>query len=184
MAELNSDLDFKKYKFKELKVYSSTEWLANNMKKYRQVFDRSKTSYVYAELTFYNKYFDVKVWEANILFKCYAMKGKKKEICALKFKKKISKYDNVVYIREGWGNKKDGAFWKPGTYFWEAYIEDTLIATKYFYVEEINTDFENLGNSSFAIKSLQLYEGQFDDVSIEDKKYYKNFANPVLLFIS
>ncbi len=176
MAELNSDLDFKKYKFKELKVYSSTEWLANNMKKYRQVFDRSKTSYVYAELTFYNKYFDVKVWEANILFKCYTMKGKKKEICALNFKKKISKYDNVVYIREGWGNKKDGAFWKPGTYFWEVYVEDILVATKYFYVEDINTDFESLGNSSFAIKSLQLYEGQFDDVIIEDKKYYRNFS--------
>ena len=176
MAELNTDLDFKKYKFKELKVYSSTEWLANNMKKYRQVFDRSKTSYVYAELTFYNKYFDVKVWEANMQFRCFSMKGKKKEVCTLNFKKKISKYDNVVYIREGWGNKKDGAFWKPGTYFWEVYVEETLIATKYFYVEDINTDFEGSGNSCFAIKSLQLYEGQFDDVSVEEKKYYKNFS--------
>lgn len=176
MAELNSDLDFKKYKFKELKVYSSTEWLANNMKKYRQVFDRSKTSYVYAELTFYNKYFDVKVWEADIQFLCYSMKGKKKEVCKLNFKKKISKYDNIVYIREGWGNKKDGAFWKPGTYFWEVYVEETLIATKYFYVEDINTDFEGSGNSCFGLKSLQLYEGQFDDVNEEDKKYYRNFS--------
>jgi SpoVK/Ycf46/Vps4 family AAA+-type ATPase len=176
MAELNTDLDFKKYKFKELKVYSSTEWLANNMKKYRQVFDRSNTSYVYAELTFFNKYFDVKVWEADIQFRCYSMKGKKKEVCALNFKKKISKYDNIVYIREGWGNKKDGAFWKPGTYFWEVYVQETLIATKYFYVEDINTDFEAFGNACFGIKSLQLYEGQFDDVNVEDKKYYRNFS--------
>ncbi len=176
MAELNSNPDFKKYKFKELKVYSSTEWLANNMKKYRQVFDKSKTGYVYAELTFFNKYFDVKVWEANIKFKCYSIRGKKKEICNLNFKKKISKYDNVVFIREGWGNKKDGAFWKPGTYYWEAYIDDTLVATKYFYVEDFNTNFEGEGNSCFGIKSLQLYEGQFDDVNVDNKKYYRNFS--------
>lgn len=30
----------KNWKFKELKIYSSTEWLADNKKKYRQVFDR------------------------------------------------------------------------------------------------------------------------------------------------
>ena len=45
-----------KYKFRELKVYSSTEWLADNNKKYRQVFDRYETSYIYAEFSFYNKY--------------------------------------------------------------------------------------------------------------------------------
>ncbi len=69
MAESFSSPDFKKFKFKELKVYSSTEWLANNKKKYRQVFDRFDTSYVYAELTFYNKFFDYKVWEVNVRFK-------------------------------------------------------------------------------------------------------------------
>jgi len=153
MAENKSNPDHKKYKFKELKVYSSTEWLANNMKKYRQVFDRSKTAYVYAELTFYNKLFDVKVWQVDVQFRCYSMKGKKKEICTLDFKKKISKYDNVVFIREGWGNKKDGAFWKPGTYFWEAYIDDNLVATKYFYVDDMNNDFESRGNACFGIRT-------------------------------
>lgn len=176
MAESYSSPDFKKFKFKELKVYSSTEWLANNKKKYRQVFDRFNTSYVYAELTFYNKFFDHKVWEVNIQFKCYNVKGKKKEVCNLEFKKKVSKYDNVIYIREGWGNKKDGAFWKEGTYFWEAWIEGELVATKYFYVEDVGVDFEFSGNTSFSIKSLKLYEGQFDDVSTDERKYYKNFS--------
>ena len=176
MPESFSSPDFKKYKFKELKVYSSTEWLANNKKKYRQVFDRFNTSYVYAELTFYNKFFDYKVWEVNVQFKCYSIKGKKKEICNLIFKKKVSKYDNVIYIREGWGNKKDGAFWKEGAYFWEAWIEGELVATKYFYVEDVGIDFELSGNTSFAIKSLKLYEGQFDDVTTEERKYYKNFS--------
>ena len=176
MAESFSSPDFKKFKFKELKVYSSTEWLANNKKKYRQVFDRYHTSYVYAELTFYNKFFDHKVWEVNVQFKCYNIKGKKKEVCNLEFKKKVSKYDNVIYVREGWGNKKDGAFWKQGTYFWEAWIEGELVATKYFYVEDIGLNFELSGNPSFSIKSLKLYEGQFDDITTEERKYYMNFS--------
>ncbi|MDF1698283.1 MAG: AAA family ATPase [Saprospiraceae bacterium] len=171
-----SSPEFKKYKFKELKVYSSTEWLANNRKKYRQVFDRFSTSYVYAELTFYNKFFDHKVWEVNVEFKCYMIKGKKKEVCNLSFKKKVSKYDSVIFVREGWGNKKDGAFWKNGTYYWEAWIEGELVATKYFYVEDVGLDFELSGNTAFSIKSLKLYEGQFDDVMAEERKYYKNFS--------
>lgn len=176
MSESFSSPEFKKYKFKELKVYSSTEWLANNKKKYRQVFDRFSTSYVYAELSFYNKFFDHKVWEVDVQFKCYSIKGKKREICDLSFKKKVSKYDNIIFIREGWGNKKDGAFWKPGTYFWEAWIEGDLVATKYFYVEDVGVDFDLTGNTSFFIKSLRLYEGQFDDVIAEERKYYKNFS--------
>jgi len=176
MPESFSSPEFKKFKFKELKVYSSTEWLANNRKKYRQVFDRYNTSYVYAELTFFNKFFDYKVWEVNIQFKCYGIKGKKKEICNLEFKKKVSKYDNIIYVREGWGNKKDGAFWKEGTYFWEAWIEGELVATKYFYVEDVGVDFEYSGNTSFGIKSLKLYEGQFDDTASLERKYYKNFS--------
>ncbi len=47
-----------KYKFKSLKVYGSSEWLANGMRKYRQVFDRAETTYIYAELSFFNKMFD------------------------------------------------------------------------------------------------------------------------------
>jgi len=176
MPETNTNLGAKKFKFKELKVYSSTEWLADNKKKYRQVFDRFKTSYVYAELTFYNKNFDLKVWEVNVNFKCFALKGKKKEICNLTFNKKISKYDNVVYIREGWGNKKDGAFWKEGTYFWEAYIEGELVATKYFYIEDINVDFDNTGNPCFRMQSMKLFEGLYDDVNVSERKYYKSFS--------
>ena len=41
MAESYKYPDVKNYKFRELKVYSSTEWLADNKKKYRQVFDLS-----------------------------------------------------------------------------------------------------------------------------------------------
>ncbi|HNI43256.1 MAG TPA: hypothetical protein PK230_01090 [Chitinophagales bacterium] len=49
------------YKFRDLKVYGSLEWLADGKKKYRRVFDRSETNHIYAELSFYNKLFDALV---------------------------------------------------------------------------------------------------------------------------
>ncbi|NJK83566.1 MAG: hypothetical protein HC912_06835, partial [Saprospiraceae bacterium] len=63
MSESIIEIENKSLKFRELRVYSSTEWLADNRKKYRQVFDRYTTSYIYAELSFYNKLFDHLDWE-------------------------------------------------------------------------------------------------------------------------
>ena len=163
------------YKFRELKVYSSTEWLADNKKKYRQVFDRYETSYIYAELSFYNKLFDVEDWEVEIELKCFQLKSDRVELCSLPLKKKvISKYDNVVYIREGWGNKKEGKFWKKGTYYWEAWIDGEPVATKYFYIEEAEAAGE-LQNPYLEVKSFKLYEGPYVDVIQEERTYSKAF---------
>tara|TARA_B110000483_G_scaffold243651_1_gene334875 strand:- start:5908 stop:8547 length:2640 start_codon:yes stop_codon:yes gene_type:complete len=166
----------KKYKFKELKVYSSTEWLANNKKKYRQVFDRQSVSYIYAELSFYNKDYDEEVWEVDLSFKCYQLKGKKREICSLKFNRKVSKYDNVVYVREGWGNKKGGVFWKKGTYLWEAYIEGKKVGFKYFYVEDSGNMIQNKDTQYMELSKFRLYEGQYDDTALEERNYLKSFS--------
>ncbi len=176
MAENTKPSRTPKYKFKELKVYSSTEWLADNKKKYRQVFDRFATTYVYAELSFYNKFFDNAVWEVNVQLKCYQLKSRKKEVCSLEFKRKVSKYDNVVYVREGWGNKKEGAFWKKGTYFWEALIDGEKVASKYFYVEEPDRRTENNRGEYLKLNAVKLYEGQYDDVDENDRRYLKRFS--------
>ncbi|MGK0388714.1 MAG: SpoVK/Ycf46/Vps4 family AAA+-type ATPase [Maribacter sp.] len=167
--------NFVKYKFRDLKVYSSTEWLADNKKKYRQVFDRYETTYAYAELSFYNKMFDDEDWEIEVELKCFSIKRGRKEVCTLPFKRKISKYDNVVYIREGWGNQKEGAFWKKGTYYWEAWVEGVKVATKYFYVEDTGKEYEKGSNPYLDIKSLKLYEGSFDDRPEFERTYYKTF---------
>ena len=164
------------FKFKELRVYSSTEWLADNKKKYRQVYDRHETTYVYAELSFYNKLFDKEIWEVDVTLKCFSIKRSNKELCRLQFKKKVSKYDNVVYVREGWGNKKEGAFWKKGTYYWEAYVNDEKVATKYFYIEEGGEPDDFGAKQYLALKSLRLYEGQYDDVGEDDRNYYRTFS--------
>ena len=161
-----------------MRVYSSTEWLADNKKKYRQVFDRYETTYIYAELSFYNKLFDRDVWEVDIELRCFEIKNIKKQICNLTFKKKISKFDNVVYIREGWGNKREGSFWKKGTYYWEAWMDGEKITTKYFYVEDVGDTLLADGlNPYVTLQSLKLYEGQYDDVMEEDRTYMNVFSS-------
>ncbi len=173
MAEQFPDSNF--FKFRELKTYSSTEWLADNKKKYRQVFDRWETSYVYAELSFYNKQFDVEEWEVEVELCCYQVKKQRKELCNLPFKRKVSKYDSIVYVREGWGNKAEGTFWKKGTYLWEAFINGEKVGSKYFYIEDSNQQDFKKGNPFLKIQSFKLYEGPYDDVLEEDRVYYQKF---------
>jgi len=47
-----------KYKFRDIKVHSSDEWMADATKKYRKVYDRYETSYMRVEFSFFNKLFD------------------------------------------------------------------------------------------------------------------------------
>lgn len=168
--------DQNKYKFKELKVYSSTEWLADNRKKYRQVFDGKKTSYIYVELSFYNKSFDKEVWEISGELKCYEVKGIKKKICELPFKKKVNKHDHILYIREGWGNKKIGSYWKKGTYCWEAWVDGVLVGSRFLYIEDYEVKGSLDNEPPIKLKSIKLYEGPYDDIDEKERKYLNVFS--------
>ncbi len=171
------NLDSKKYKYRELKAYSSTEWLADNRKKYRQVFDRYDTTYIYAELSLYNKQFDIEDWELEVELRCYVLKrGGRTELCNLPFKRKVSKYDSVIYVREGWGNKREGAFWKRGTYYWEAYVDGEKVGTKYFYVEDAGKVMTFYDNPYIEVQSLRLYEGPYDDIPENERLYFSTFS--------
>jgi hypothetical protein len=158
------ELASRRWKFRDIKVYASTEWLADNKKKYRQVFDRLEISYIYAELSFHNKYFDVEDWEINVELRCYAVKKQRKEICNLPFRRKVSKYDAVGYIREGWGNKQEGVFWKKGSYYWEIWIEGEKVGTKYFYIEDGGRRLTKTDNPYCSLEMLRTYEGPYDDI--------------------
>lgn len=171
----NEEPEFKRWKFRELKIYASTEWLADNKKKYRQVFDRLETTYIYAELSFHNKHFDIEDWEVNVELRCYAVKKQRKEICVLPFRRKVSKYDAVGYIREGWGNKQEGVFWKKGAYYWEAWIEGEKVGSKYFYIEEAGRPLSKTENPYCQITSLRMYEGPYDDIPEFERQYMKRF---------
>ncbi len=170
-----SDRQASLFKFKELKAYSSTEWLANNRKKYRQVFERGLTSYIYAELSLYNKMYDKESWEIDIDIKCFEVLKSDRLVCDLQFKKKVSKYDPIVYLREGWGNKKIGVFWKKGTYYWEAWINGKKVGTKYFYVEDAGSETQPTYLNYFNIQNIRLYEGPYEDIESEDRVYLSEF---------
>ena len=171
--EVYESPEFRKFKFRELKVYASTEWLADNKKKYRQVFDRYESAYMYAELSLYNKMFDLDDWDVEVELKCFSLKKGRTELCSLPFRRKVSKYDNVIYVREGWGNKKEGAFWKKGTYYWEAYVDGEKVATKYFYIEDGGREVTYEDNPYLEIQSLKLYEGPYDDIPETERIYYR-----------
>ncbi len=165
-----------KYKFKDLKIYASTEWLADGKKKYRTVFENTETTYLYAELSFYNKLFDEEDWDTKIKLKAFRVKEKsnREELCSIDLDYHVSKDDNIVQIREGWGNKEAGAFWVRGDYVWEAYIGADLVGTKSIYVEAggaVKPD----DNPYFDIESIKLYEGPNKGVPHSERKYCTHF---------
>lgn len=161
------------YKFRDLKVFGSTEWLANNEKKYRLVYDEAECTFIYCELSFFNKLFDEEDWDVRINLKCVNnVDGS--EICNLVADRTIRKDENIVYVREGWGVKTAGAYWKPGNYRWEAWIDNVFVAEKVFYIEEqgIVTD---TSNPYFNLQSVHLYEGPDSNVPRKDRKYLTAF---------
>jgi len=173
--EIDSYKYGQKFKFKSLRVYCSTEWMANSTKKYRQVFDRDEVDYIRVELAFYNKMFDEEDWNATIKLKAFQQKGTKKvELCDQMEKMKITATQNVVYVHKGWGTDRIGGFWKKGEYFWEAYIDDNLIGVARFYVEEVGRVTSSF-NPYFDLESVKLFSGPYDGWSIKNRTYLKKF---------
>jgi len=172
-----------KYKFKDLKIYSSDEWMADGTKKYRRVFDRYETSYMRSELSFFNKLFDEEDWEATFRTKCFFVNGSQKnELCNLEQKRKVLKDENVVYIREAWGNATLGAYWLRGDYVWEAYIDDVKIGEAKFYVEDVGA--VKVGtNPYFEIESIKMFEGDGQASSLPQKKYLNKFSQTETRFV-
>jgi len=151
-------------------VYSSTEWLADNKKKYRQVFYKKDVSFLYIEFSFINKKYDDENWDINLELKCFNISQGKKKVCSLEINRQVSKYDSTVYIREGWGNKAKGSFWKKGKYVWEAHVDGQKVGSKYFYLEDI-TDKEYITPKDYvSIRNVHFYEGSYDEDENDQKQ--------------
>lgn len=176
MPQISSISDFKAYKYKDIKIYSSTEWLIDNRKKYRQVFEEKEVQYIYADLSLINKLYDRENWDLNVVLKCYKMGPDKSEVCTLNISKQVSKIDHIIHIREGWGHKKHGSFWKKGKYYWEAYVDGEKLASKYFYIEDLKSSINMPSHNVLRVESIDYFEGNYD-FSEEggDKDYYVEF---------
>ena len=164
-----------KFKFHAIKFYSSKEWMFNSTKKYRRVFEKNEVSYLYVEFSFFNKLFDEENWDAKINLKAFSIiNGKKKELCNIENKETIKKEDNIVYIRESWGQDEPGSFWTKGEYEWEAYIDDILVGSSKFYFVDSGIVTKD-HNPYFDVVSLKLYEGDSEGFNQSEKKYYTKF---------
>jgi SpoVK/Ycf46/Vps4 family AAA+-type ATPase len=170
-----NDPSFKKFKFKELKVYGPDEWMVDSTKKYRLVYDKQETTYISADLSFYNKLFDEEIWQAKICLKAFSIHGDdRKELCKLEEIRTIQTDENIVHYRQGWGMDAPGAFWNRGDYEWEAYIDDELIGRQKFYVEEIGLVIPG-NNPYFSVEAIKLYVGPGDNVEQGKRKYLSKF---------
>jgi hypothetical protein len=167
----------KKYKFKALKTYSSTESFQGDNKNYRRVFENQETTYIYCELSFYNKLFDEEDWNAKISLKAFSVSSdnKRTELCNLEMDRQVSKDENVVIVRNSWGMTTPGAFWKRGDYDWEAYIDGEFVGSHRFHIEDGGL-VTNEHNPYFELKTIKMYEGPYDGVPIEQRKYLTQFS--------
>jgi SpoVK/Ycf46/Vps4 family AAA+-type ATPase len=163
------------FKFKSLQAYSWGKVLAGK-KKYRKVFDRWEISYLSVELAFFNKLFDEEDWTANITVKAYTLeKGKKTTLhCDHKKELLVKADENIAIYDFGWGDSKKGSYWKEGHYIWEVYIQDELVGTTDFYIEEVGEVTPAL-NPYFEALSLRTYEAPKGDVEIGERFYVKTF---------
>jgi hypothetical protein len=172
-----------KYKFRDIKVHSSDEWMADGTKKYRRVYDRFETTYQRVEFSFFNKLFDEEDWEASIRLKCFYINGSQKnELCNLEQKRKILKDENIVYIRDSWGNATPGAYWFKGDYSWEAYIDEVKVGESKFYIEDVGQA-KSGENLFFDIVSIKMFEGDGQASALPEKKYLKRFSQKDTRFV-
>lgn len=174
-----------RFAFQDIKTYADTEWLANNRKRYRQVFDEGEISYIYVELSLVNKAFEQEDWEVSVELKCFRAGKRSKEICNLVLQRKIAASSPVAYIREGWGNKKIGLFWKPGAYVWEAWIGGKKVGTRYFYVQSTGQRPVDIPGDYLELKSVRLYEASVEDQLEEERTYLKqmDFAETRYVYV-
>lgn len=173
----------RRFKYKSLSVYSSDEWMANSTKRYRTVFDRSETTYLRFELALYNKLFDEEDWTAKVIVKCEQILGSEnKLICTLDSELKVSKDENIVYLRDGWGTPNHGSFWKKGTYQWVAMIDDVEIGSHRFYIEDVGL-VTNTHNPYFAIEQVRLFNGNYEGWNQKERRYLKTFNKAATQYI-
>lgn len=162
----------KNFLFRNIKLYGSTEWLANNQKKYQTVYDVSSVQYIYCELSLFNLQFSREDWELDLQLKCINEQGD--EVCNLDLGRQVSKAKNIIYIREGWGTQAKGGFWKVGIYKWQAFSDGNMLGEKAFYIQNYGP-VSGLGRPYFEIESAKLYEGPDANVPLKKRKYFTSF---------
>ena len=84
----------------------------------------------------------------------------RKELCSIDSTITIKMDENIVYVRDGWGTPNEGTYWFKGDYLWEAYIDNELVGSKKFFVEDVGKVTAS-NNPYFTVESVKLFAGPF-----------------------
>lgn len=171
----------KRFKFKSLLTFCNNEWMVNNLKRYRTVFDKIEIDYVRVELAIYNKLFDEEDWNAKVNMKCYDISGKQ-EYCNREMDISVKKEENIFYLRDGWGVENKGGFWKKGSYKWQAFVDGVLLGEKVFHVNDVG-EVNTLSNPYLQIESLKLYNSDVDGWQDKKRTYLKTFDKKLTKYV-
>lgn len=164
--------NFIPYKYIDIGIFCSEEWMGDQRRKYRTVFERNEINYLRFDLSFYNKLFDEKDWEAEISLAVYTDDKEKKEFFKGNKKVQISQDDNIVYHYAGWGVKDFGGYWKAGDYNVFAFINSELIGQKSFHIYDFGLVNQTV-NPYFDVVNMRLFESI--DGNPKTAKYLKGF---------
>lgn len=170
------------YKFDSFQVYAWDRAVSGN-KKFRRLFDKAELNYVSVELSLFNKLFDEEDWKFDIKLLANKIDGDElKNICEKKDTLEVSKEDNIFKYSFGWGDDERGKYWKKGIYEWEIYIDEELISSTKFYVEDMGL-VSNKNNPYLSVLSLNTYEAPQGDIAASERVFLKSFDNKTLRYI-
>ncbi|MFT5859382.1 MAG: SpoVK/Ycf46/Vps4 family AAA+-type ATPase [Flavobacteriaceae bacterium] len=170
-----------KYKLKKLRTYTTKEWFVDE-KMYCYVFLGKSTDYLRAELSLYNILFDEKDWSCTIKYEAYNTGKSSEKVFEYEQKCDISKAENIYNFRYGWGNKSK-THWKKGEYEWKAYVDNELVATTKFYVEDAG-EVTATENPFFDIQTIKFFEDGKTAKPSKDRTYMTQFVANETRYIS
>lgn len=167
------------FKLLNIHTYNQTELFVNNTKKYRQVFEKSDLTYIYADCEIYNKLVDKANWEAEITFTLFKFNSaRKKELCSLSSKHTILAENPTHTFTESWGISNSSAaaqnWWTKGKYMWQITINNTLVGTHLFWIEDFGA-IEDEYNPYFYVNSLKLFKAPTLQQGLDSELYNTTF---------
>lgn len=165
----------RKYDFISVKLYSDEETLDQNRRKYRSVFQGPEVDYIFAEVLLYNLNFKRANWEFKFTHK---ITSESNENFEKEFSQtvKINRNEPLIKINNGYGSEKKGSFWKKGEYRWNIIIDDVLVASLDFYVEDLGYA-GSKGTPYIMLEEIKLFDPNSESDLFGNRLYYKSFCD-------
>lgn len=156
------------YTFQSVKFFKEGENVQT--KEFQEVFDKSKTRYIYAQVNFINHKYELSEWKTDFKIKFYHPDG---SLWAdLTSNVNIQTDRDPAFVYSGWG-WPDYDKWTPGKYRVEVWDGNDKIGEDYFTVSEGSTN-------NYTFEGLRFFEA---GDNIESKTYRTSFAKSTARYI-